>query len=178
MSSWGSVRISGCAPRVLFNHNPWALLNYYQYLNLTDVCLYCINVLQNFLSMFEGLRDWSQIDWKPRFCANYQHHVQMGQMLLWFLLLLSLLNLHRCLHKQYRVFIFLDLVISLCGELAVLLDVSDSEFAKFRGKVVVSPCSYYWLISAVYHLHYFFASAAWIFLYLFDCLLMVDGSLV
>ena len=43
-------------------------------------------------------------------------------------------------------------------------------------------CSYYWLISAVHHLHYFFASGAWIlmkvFLYSFDYLLIaicLDG---
>ena len=49
-------------------------------------------------------------------------------------------------------------------------------FVRFRRKVVVSHCSYYCLISAVPHLHYFFASVAWIltkvFIYSFDRLLM------
>ena len=136
--------------------------------NITD--------LRNLLWLFEVLRDWSQIDWKPRFCTNYQHQVQMGHIPFWFLLLLFLLNLHRCLHKQGCVFVFLALAVSLRGELVMPLIVSDPEFSRFSQKVVVFHCSYYWLISAVHHLHYFFASATWIltkvFLYSFDCLLM------
>ena len=119
-----------------------------------------ITVLRNLLWLFEVLRDWSQTDWKPRFCTNYQHQVQMGHIPFWFLLLLFLLNLHRCLHKQGCVFVFLVLAVSLRGELVMLLNVSDSELARFRQKVVVFHCSYYWLISAVHHLHYFFTSAA------------------
>ena len=126
--------------------------------------------------MFEVLRDWSQVDWKPRFCARYQHQVQMSHIPLWFLLQLFLLNLHRCLHKQCCIFVFLAHVISFSGKLIVLLDVSDSEFIRFHQKVVLFHCSYYWLISAVHHLNYFLPSAAWIltkvFLYSFDCLLM------
>ena len=81
------------------------------------------------------------------------------------LLLLSLLNFYRCIHKECCVFVFLGPfnLTSLRGELVELLDVSDSQFVRFRWKVVVFHCSYSWLISAVHHLHYFFASAAWIF---------------
>ena len=129
------------------------LLNYCQYLNLKYVCLYCIKCykicygcLRNLLRMFKCLRDLIQIDWKPRFCASYLRQVQMGHIHLWFLLLLSLLNLRRCLYKQYCVFVFLGLVISFGGELVALLDVPDSTFVKFRRKVVVFHCSYYWLI--------------------------------
>ena len=116
---------------------------YCQYLNLKDLCLYYITVLRNFLWMFEVLRDWSQTDWKPRFCGNYQHQVQMDHIPLWFLLLLFLLDPHRCLHKQCCVFVFPAHVISLPGEPVRLLDVSDSEFVRFRREVVLFHCSYY-----------------------------------
>ena len=76
----------------------------------------------------------------------------MGHILLWFLLLLSLLNLHHCLHKQCYLFVFLDLLISIRGGLIVLLDVSDSEFVKFCRKAVVFHCSYYCRISTVHQL--------------------------
>ena len=124
----------GRTPGLLFggiNRLVVKVLNYCQYLNLKDVCLCCISVLRNLLWMFEGLRDWTQTGWKPRFCASYQHQIQMSHILFSFLLLLSLLNLHQCLHKQCCVFAFLGLVMSLRDELVVLLDVSNSEFAKF-----------------------------------------------
>ena len=64
------------------------------------------NVLRNLLWIFKDLRDLSQIDWKPRFSANYLWQDQMGHILFCFLLLLSLLNIGQCPHKQYCVFVF------------------------------------------------------------------------
>ena len=75
----------GRAPRFLFSGiNRLAV----KASKLLYVCEFerCIFVLHNrftkFLWIFEVLRDWSQIDWKPRFCANYQYQVQMGHILL------------------------------------------------------------------------------------------------
>ena len=48
----------------------------------------------------------------------------------------------------------MGLVMSLRGELVELLNVSDSAFVKLRQEGVVFQCLYYWLISAVHHLHY------------------------
>ena len=84
-------------------------LNYCLYLNLKDVCLYCINVLRSVLWMFEDLRDWRQIYCKSRFWSNYLRQVHMGHILLCFLLLLSLLNLQKCSHKTYCIFALLGL---------------------------------------------------------------------
>ena len=95
--------------------------------------------LRDVLWIIEDLRDWSRIDWKPRLCANYSRQVQMDHILIWFLLLLSLLNLHWCLHKKRCVFDFLGIIIS----------------------PLVFHSSYYWLIIAVYYFHYLFASVCW-----------------